>query len=121
MDELDEAQKLLEKSQEEFELLEISVERMRLESVDYDDVDDIIMNSTQTETENTSSLFQHNPVVRTQIGIFSNNLDQLAALIDSLKSHSDHEVKQRKKMLSNGIVKLMNDLDSLIAPFDARL
>ena len=122
MDELDEAQEVLENSQKELELLEISIQRIQLESVD-DNGDDeiIIMNSTRTETESNSLLFQHNPALRTRIGMFSNSLDHLAASIDSIKSHSDHEVKQRKKKLSNGIVNLMNDLDSLIAPFDARL
>jgi hypothetical protein len=121
MDELDEVQTLMAKSEQELEQIEISIERIRLESVDYDDDDDDdeITDSTQTEMA-SRSLFQHNPKLRTQIGMFSNTLDTLAASIDSIKSHSDDEVKQRKKQVSNGIVKLMNDLDSIIASLNAR-
>jgi len=114
MDELDGVEILMAKSVQELEQIEVSVERIRLESVD-----DEIMNSTPSDMEN-SSIFQQNPELRTQIGIFSNNLDKLAAKIDSIKSHSDEEVKQRKKCMSNGIVKLMNDLDTMIASFDSR-
>ena len=119
MDELDEVQTLITNSEQELEQIEISIERIRLESVDDDDDDDEITDSTQTKMA-SRALFQHNPKLRTQIGIFSNTLDTLAASIDSIKSHSDDEVKQRKKQLSNGIVKLMNDLDSIIASLHAR-
>lgn len=115
MDALDEVEILMAKSEQELEQIEVSVERIRLESVD-----DEIMNSTPSEDTENSSIFQQNPELRTQIGIFSNNLDKLAAKIDSIKSHSDEEVKQRKKCMSNGIVKLMNDLDTMIASFDSR-
>lgn len=118
MDELDEIQERMTKSEQELEKIEISVERIRLESIDVDNDDDgdsdIILNSTRTEMQSSSLIFQQCPELRTQIGIFSSTLDKIAASIDAVKSHSDDEVKKRKKQLSNGIVKLMNDLDSII-------
>ena len=54
-------------------------------------------------------------LLRTRIALYSNTLDTLASMIDSIMSHNDDDVKSRKKSLSNTIVKLMDDLDKLIS------
>mmetsp|Transcript_23961 Transcript_23961/g.42886 ORF Transcript_23961/g.42886 Transcript_23961/m.42886 type:complete len:188 (-) Transcript_23961:8-571(-) len=120
MDELDKVEERMGSSEEQLEHIEILVERARLESVDGSTLpakDDV----TSDELELKSQLFQQNPKLRTRIGIFSNKLDTLAAIIDSVKSHSDEEVKQRKKQLINRIVELMNELDRMIASFNLDL
>ncbi|KAL3769036.1 hypothetical protein ACHAW5_005152 [Stephanodiscus triporus] len=111
MDDLDDVEKRMVESDEELEQIEISIERARLESVD---------GGTTNGDDNESrrqSLFQQDPKLRTRIGLYSSTLDMLASSIDSVKSHSDDEVKRRKKALSNNIVELMNELDRMISIF----
>lgn len=127
MDKLDEIEALMLKSQQELEQIEISVERIRLESVDddrtmtYSDAAAGTAASSEETTDIQISVFRQKPELRTQIGVYSYKLDTLAASIDSVKSHSDDEVKRRKKQISNGIVKLMNDLDTIIVSFNLKL
>lgn len=121
MDTLDNVEEKMGKSGEQLEQIEILVERARLESVDgsntsSSDADEDEMNSDEVKKQ----IFQHNPEMRMKIGIFSNKLDTLAASIDSVKSHSDTEVKQRKKHLSTRIVELMNELDRMIASLNLK-
>ena len=54
-------------------------------------------------------------LLRTRIALYSNTLDTLASMIDSIMSYNDDDVKSRKKSLSNTIVKLMDDFDKLIS------
>lgn len=130
MDKLDQVEIRITKSDEQLEQIEVLIERARLESVDgsttnigtRDDEGTSIqqkqsqsINDKITQEELTNRLFQQYPKLRTKIGIFSNKLDTLAACIDDIKSHSDDEVKTRKKYLSNRIVELMNGLDGMIA------
>mmetsp|Transcript_3704 Transcript_3704/g.8107 ORF Transcript_3704/g.8107 Transcript_3704/m.8107 type:complete len:191 (-) Transcript_3704:113-685(-) len=116
MDDLDKVEDRMCKSEDQLEQIEILVERARLESVDGSS-----SATSQTPAADVNSdelkaqLFQQNPELRTRIGIFSNKLDTLAAIIDSIKSHSDEEVKRRKKQYSNRIVELMDELDRMIA------
>ena len=63
----------------------------------------------------TSSFERVDPKLRTRIALYSNTLDTLASMIDSIMSYNDDDVKSRKKSLSNTIVKLMDDLDKLIS------
>ena len=63
----------------------------------------------------TSSFERVDPMLRTRIALYSNTLDTLASMIDSIMSYNDDDVKSRKKSLSNTIVKLMDDLDKLIS------
>ena len=129
MDKLDQVEIRITKSDEQLEQIEVLIERARLESVDGSTTNDITttegtsiqqkqsqsINDKITQEELTNRLFQQYPKLRTKIGIFSNKLDTLAACIDDIKSHSDDEVKTRKKYLSNRIVELMNGLDGMIA------
>ena len=129
MDKLDQVEIRITKSDQQLEEIEILIERARLESVDGSTTNDITttegtsiqqkqsqsINDKITQEELTNRLFQQYPKLRTKIGIFSNKLDTLAACIDDIKSHSDDEVKTRKKYLSNRIVELMNGLDGMIA------
>jgi len=108
MDELDKIEERMGKSEEQLEQIDILVEKARLDSVDFVDDDDV------NQEELKTFLFQQNPDLRTRIGIFSNKLDTLAAMIDAIESNSDDEVKQRKKQLSNKIVELMNELDNML-------
>jgi len=115
MEELDKVEGSMSKSGEQLEQIEILIERARLESVDGSNntsaEDDEQLNSEEAKKR----FFQQNPELRTRIAIFSNKLDTLAAMIDSTKSHSDDEVKRRKKYLSNCIVALMTELDRMVA------
>ena len=123
MDKLDQVERRITKSDEQLEQIDILIERTRLESVDAGSTTTTKSNATSksdegekiTQEELTNRLFQQYPKLRTKIGIFSNKLDTLAACIDDIKSHSDDEVKARKKYLSNRIVELMNGLDGMIA------
>jgi len=119
MNELDKVEVRIDKSDRQLEEIEILIERARLESVDGSTTPLSISQQTQnektTQEELTNRLFQQYPKLRTQIGIFSNKLDTLAACIDDIQSHADDEVKTRKKGLSNRIVDLMNGLDTMIA------
>ena len=133
MDKLDQVEIRITKSDEQLEQIEILIERTRLESVDAGSTttknnatsksdegassihQQSINEEKITQEELTNRLFQQYPKLRTKIGIFSNKLDTLAACIDDIKSHSDDEVKARKKYLSNRIVELMNGLDGMIA------
>ncbi|KAL7531149.1 hypothetical protein ACHAXR_003872 [Thalassiosira sp. AJA248-18] len=115
MDELDKIKDRMVKSEDQLEQIEILVERARLESVDGSSIsaspsEEGVVSNDELKTQ----LFQQSPELRTRIGIFSNKLDTLAATIDAVKSHSDQEVKLRKKQLSNRIVELMTELDGMI-------
>lgn len=55
------------------------------------------------------------PKYRTRIALYSNTLDTLASMIDSIMTYNDDDVKRRKKYLSNTIVRLMDDLDKLLS------
>jgi hypothetical protein len=55
------------------------------------------------------------PKYRTRIALYSNTLDTLASSIDSIMTYNDDDVKRRKKLLSNTIVRLMDDLDKLLS------
>jgi len=125
MNELDKVEVRIVKSDQQLEQIEVLIEKARLESVDGSTKLTPRMkngNSSKpqpqaqvSQEELTNRLFQQYPQLRTKIGIFSNKLDTLAACIDDIKSHSDDEVKSRKKTLSNRIVALMNSLDDMIA------
>jgi len=125
MNELDKVEVRIVKSDQQLEQIEVLIEKARLESVDGSTKLTPRMkngNSSKpqpqaqvSQEELTNRLFQQYPQLRTKIGIFSNKLDTLAACIDDIKSHSDEEVKSRKKALSNRIVALMNGLDDMIA------
>lgn len=111
MDDLDDVEKRMVESDEELEQIEISIDRARLERVDGGTT------NKDNDESRRQSLFQQDPKLRTRIGLYSNTLDKLASSIDSVKSHSDDEVKRRKKALSNNIVELMNELDRMISIF----
>ena len=124
MNELDKVEVRIVKSDQQLEQIEVLIERARLESVDGSTKLTPRMKNGNSkpqpqaqisQEELTNRLFQQYPQLRTKIGIFSNKLDTLAACIDDIKSHSDDEVKSRKKALSNRIVALMNSLDDMIA------
>lgn len=115
MNELDKVEVRIDKSDRQLEEIEILIERARLESVDGSRT---ISPEKATQEELTNRLFQQYPKLRTQIGIFSNKLDTLAACIDGIQSHNDDEVKIRKKGLSNRIVELMIGLDTMITTLD---
>ena len=124
MNELDKVEVRIVKSDQQLEQIEVLIERARLESVDgstkltprmKNGNNNPQPQSQISQEELTNRLFQQYPQLRTKIGIFSNKLDTLAACIDDIKSHSDEEVKSRKKALSNRIVALMNSLDGMIA------
>ncbi|ACI64553.1 predicted protein [Thalassiosira pseudonana CCMP1335] len=111
MDELDKVGQGLLSADDQLDLIETKVQRAQLESVD---------GPTDGGSDNNGDdlqkqIFQQNPELRKDIGVFSSRLDRLAATIDSVKSHSDEEVKRRKKQMSNKIVTLMTELDRLIA------
>lgn len=112
MDELDKVEKRMDTSEEQIAQIEILVEKARLDSVD--SVPSSAEEQLDTD-ELRTVLFQQYPELRTRIAIFSNKLDTLAAILDSVQSHSDEEVKLRKKQLSNRIVVVMNELDRLVA------
>ena len=124
MNELDKVEVRIVKSDQQLEQIEVLIEKARLESVDGSTKLTPRMKNGNSkpqpqaqisQEELTNRLFQQYPQLRTKIGIFSNKLDTLAACIDDIKSHSDDEVKSRKKALSNRTVALMNSLDEMIA------
>jgi hypothetical protein len=121
MNDLDHAEKRIVESEKELEKIEISIERARLESVDDGSTATAgtspAAGAAKDDESRKQSLFQQDPILRTKIGLYSNNLDKIASSIDSVKSHSDEEVKRRKKTLSNNIVELMNELDRMISTF----
>ena len=121
MNDLDHAEKLMVESEEELEQIEILIERARLESVDDGSTATAASSpaagAAKDDESRKQSLFQQDPKLRTRIGLYSNTLDKLASSVDSVKSHSDEEVKRRKKTLSNNIVELMNELDRMISTF----
>eukprot|EP00578_Thalassiosira_sp_NH16_P008154 CAMPEP_0181109166 /NCGR_PEP_ID=MMETSP1071-20121207/18030_1 /TAXON_ID=35127 /ORGANISM="Thalassiosira sp., Strain NH16" /LENGTH=183 /DNA_ID=CAMNT_0023192841 /DNA_START=128 /DNA_END=679 /DNA_ORIENTATION=+ len=111
MDQLDEVEERMSKSGDQLDHIEILVQRARLESVDGSTSPSCDMSRDEVRDK----LFHQYPQLRTKIGVFSNKLDTLAASIDSIQSHSDEEVKRRKKQLSNTIVEFMSELDRTIA------
>ena len=122
MNELYDVEELTCVAEAELEQFEILVARAWLESVDgpISPDDDRIFNNDNLNHSNDDgdlqkNIFQQYPELRKDIGLFSARLDKLAATIDSIKSHSDDDVKSRKKQLSNKVVGLMNELDRMIA------
>lgn len=116
MDELDKVEDRMGKSEEQLEQIEVLVERARLESVDGSTSSSPEAEDCASSSEElTKELFRQHPELRTRMGIFSNKLDTLAAMIDDVKSNSDDEVKQRKKQLSNRVVELMTEMDKMIS------
>lgn len=126
MNELDDVEERMKKSREMLENIEISIEWARLEMESVDDGTTTATTAAERATPATdrskvdesitmrSLLFQRDPKWRTRIGTYSNTLDMLASNLDAVKSHSDVEVRERKKALSNEIVRLMNELDRLV-------
>ncbi|KAL9184466.1 hypothetical protein ACHAXT_002552 [Thalassiosira profunda] len=123
MDELDDVEARVTKSEGQLEQIEVLVARARLDSVD----GSVAANATTSASaslnevdreELKTQLFKQYPELRTQIAIFSNKRDALAAAIDHTKSHGDEEVKRRKKRLSNQIVALMDELDATVESLD---
>ena len=117
LDDLDEISQEMIKCEWQLERIDILVQRALLESVDGSVVtsDETKNIDAKTKEEIQRQIFQHNPELRKDIGFFSTRLDRLAARIDSVLSHSDEEVKKRKKKLSNSAVSLMESLDEMIA------
>jgi hypothetical protein len=126
MDELDDVEKRMHTSREELDNIETSIERARLESVDDGTTTATTTAARATPATDTSKdvdesitrrsfLFQQDPTLRTRIGMCSNTLDVLASTVDNVKSHSDTEVKKRKKASSDEIVRLMNELDRIVS------
>ena len=117
MDDLDEISQDMSKCEMQLENIEILVQRASLESVD----GPIDQSGTDTDTtpkeDIQKQIFQQNPELRKDIGFFSTRLDRLAARIDSVLSHSDEDVKKRKKQMSNKVVELMDALDKMVATF----
>jgi uncharacterized protein (DUF3084 family) len=117
MGQLDSINEDMNDCESQLEGIEISVQRAVLDSVDGPAVSsDEIMDGSSNE-ELQIQTFQQNPELRKDIGFLSTRLDKLAAQIDSVLSHSDDEVKNRKKELSNKVVGLMDEIDKLIAIF----
>ena len=126
MDELDTVDERMAMAEVQLESIEILVERTLLESVDgggYDNNTSDDASSAQNKNTNEirnnddvqKQLFQQHPELKKDIALFSNLLDKLAASVDGINSHSDGEVKRRKKQLSNKIVCLMNEMDRMLA------
>ena len=117
MDDLDGISQDLNRSESQLENIETLVQRALLESVDgpftYEIDSENANNCSKQEIQ--TQIFQQNPGLRKEIGFFSTRLDRLAARIDTVLSHSNDEVKKRKKQLSNKVVALMDALDTTIA------
>ena len=125
MDELDEVEARVDTSEEQLEQIEVLVARARLDSVDGSAAASANATTSASASLNEvdreelkTQLFKQHPEMRTQIAIFSNKLDALAAAVDHTKSHGDEEVKRRKKRLSNQIVALMDELDATVESLD---
>ncbi|KAL3799746.1 hypothetical protein HJC23_010396 [Cyclotella cryptica] len=112
VDELDELDELVNKCEPQLDHIETLVQRALLDSVD--GPISISNEFVGSREELQKQIFQQNPELRKDIGMFSSRLDRLAARIDSVMSHSDEEVKRRKKQLSSKIVLLMTELDKII-------
>ncbi len=109
------------------EQLELEIEVASLNSVD----DDVTthpspLRQQQTNPNTTSSGTLNNygggvhvsGKTKQNIAILSSKLDDLVAAIDSIASLQSHELKQRKKELSNVAVKLLERIDILISKVD---
>lgn len=116
---LDEISKELTKCEAHLDRIEIIVQRALLESVDGPvgnaDHSDASGINPHSKEEIKNQIFQQNPDLRKDIGFLSSRLDRLAARVDSVLSHSDDEVKKRKKHSSTRVVELMDALDKLVA------
>lgn len=123
MDELDELEySKLPKQERLLEQLELEIEVASLNSID----DGVMTFSSlrQTNTNTTSDKTSCNSYVggvhvtgktKQKIAMLSSTLDDLVASIDSIPSLQTHELKQRKKVLSNIAVKLLERVDILIS------
>lgn len=121
MDTLDELEGAsIPKEENVLEQIEVTVETARLNSVDgpaspaknagsAEEVGD----STVDAGKNDEILSQY-PHLRKDISTLSYRLDKLAATADSVQSHGNVEVKQRKKQLSSILVKMMERTDALM-------
>jgi chromosome segregation ATPase len=117
LDELNDIKEQINKCESQLDHIESSVQRAMLESVDGPTSNKTALNDAcdTSKEEIKKQIFQQNPELRKDIGLFSTRLDRLAARVDSVWSHSDNEVKRRKKQLSDKIVSLMNALDTMLA------
>ena len=121
VDALDAAEAGVRSAEQQLDTIRILVARAALESVDGPTTAapaPATATGAATGDEARARLFREHPELRTRIGIFSDNLDRLAAAIDAVQSYADAEVKRRKKRLSSDIVALMEGLDGMVASFD---
>jgi hypothetical protein len=123
MDELDELEySKLPQQERLLEQLELEIEVASLNSID-DDVTTFPA-LRQTNTHTTSAKIWNNSSfdgvhvtgkTKQKIAMLSSTLDDLVASIDSIPSLQTHKLKQRKKVLSNIAVELLERVDILIS------
>jgi hypothetical protein len=111
MDTLDQIENdQLPKKQRKCQALETVLEGASLDSVDGGEVEVDTIVPTKTVVSGK---------IRTDLSGLSDAVDKLAFKVDSVESHGDAEVRQRKKALSKHLVILMERVDSLISRVQA--
>lgn len=113
--------RLLPKRKRDLNKIRLQIERAKLDSVDGGDENLSSDETTSFKSPNEERgqlqndiILMTSPAIKKDISMLSHNLDTLVAKIDSVQSHGNLEVKERKKKLSNLLVEMMRDVDELI-------
>jgi hypothetical protein len=108
IDKLDGAERSIEKQEKILNTLETSLQRACLDSVD----DGIVVAEWIVVYTTATGQDLYNDLVR-----IDNDLDKLAASVDSVLSSSVDDIKKRKKLLSKQIVAMMERADYLLQSY----
>ena len=106
IDALQAVEQKIKKPEQVLNKLETALERSHLDSIDTAEAAAVV----QQWQANLPSVD-----LRTRLGILSSDLDKLAAQVDGVVSEGSDVLKEKKKVLSNHLVTLMERVDNLIA------
>lgn len=111
LDKLDVINSKLLKQSKKLKKIKTTIEMAKLNSVDgeVDEIEDV----DSTSPKRHYILIQI-PSLEKDLGMLSYTLDQIAAEIDELNSHSDADLRQQKKDMSKRVVEMMNLCDSYL-------
>ena len=106
---LDDIQEMLQQEQVMLDRLEETYQRAKLDCVDEaaDDTINDAWNANILAAKNTNGNFN----LERTLAMLSYNLDQCAAQVDAVPSKQHHDLKPRKKALSNQIEQMMQRAD----------
>jgi len=113
---LDQIERSLKTESRSLDRLEEAYERAKLNSVDGATSATIISN-WDTHVQNSYKKPKNAMTLEKLLAKISYNLDQCAAKVDAVPSKKHKDLKSRKKVLSNEIVKLMARADTYLELF----